>query len=88
MYGLCSAAKREDVESVELNLAVMAGEEKLALIALPLCNHGQGPNSPPARFRKLLPTQATPTSSHVHQVMVNLSITGPNFCSQLSCVAP
>lgn len=50
MYGLCSVAKLEDVEGVELNLAVMAGEEKLALIALPLSNHGQGPNSSPLGF--------------------------------------
>ena len=83
MDGLCFLQ-----QSVKLNLAVMAGEEKLALIALPLSNHGQRPKLTPARFRKLLPTQATPTSSHGHQVIVNLRTTGPNFCSQLSCVAP
>lgn len=39
-------SKRQVVEGVELNLVVMAGEEKPTFIALPLFNHGQSPHSP------------------------------------------
>lgn len=38
--------KRQVLEGVELNLVVMAGEEKPTFIALPLVNQGQSPNSP------------------------------------------